>query len=91
MNKKKVTDILDSVKGKTFQYGTSIYYVLGYSIDEHKERFTIKTNVTPFERPFEAIEDFLKYWKPVTTIISLKSNQDAEQQVALFMVVCLEM
>ncbi|OQP65460.1 hypothetical protein A3860_17500 [Niastella vici] len=85
MNTKQITDTLEAIKSKTFQYGTNIYYVLDYKIDEIKERFIIKTNICSFERPFESIEEFLKYWKPVTNIISLKSNPDAEQQVALFM------
>jgi hypothetical protein len=85
MNTKKITETLEAIKGKTFQYGTNIYYVLGYSIDEIKERFIIKTNISSFERPFESIEEFLKYWKPVTNVISLKSNPDTEQQVALYM------
>jgi hypothetical protein len=85
MNTKQIIETLETIKGKTFQYGTNIYYVLGYTIDQIKERFIIKTNISSFERPFEAIEEFLKYWKPVTNIISLKSNPDAEQQVALFM------
>lgn len=85
MNTKQITDTLEALKGKTFQYGTNIYYVLNYTIDEAKERFIIKTNICAFERPFESIEEFLKYWKPVTNVISLKSNPDTEQQVALFM------
>jgi hypothetical protein len=85
MNTKQITETLETIKGKTFQYGTNIYYVLGYSIDEIKERFIIKTNISSFERPFEAIEEFLKYWKPASNIISLKANPDTEQQVALFM------
>jgi hypothetical protein len=85
MTTKQITETLEAIKGKTFQYGTNIYYVLGYTIDEVKERFILKTNISVFERPFEAIEEFLKYWKPVTNIISLKPNPDTEQQVALFM------
>lgn len=84
MNTKNIINTLESIKGKTFQYGTGIYYILGYTIDDENERFVLQTNVTSFERPFEAIEDFLKFWKPATNIISLKTDTNADHQVALF-------
>jgi len=85
MNNKKISETLALMKGKTFQYGNNIHYVIDYKIEEKKERCTIQTNVTSFDRTFEALEEFLRYWKPVENIAALQTVADQQQQIALFM------
>lgn len=65
MSKKqsKITDALMAMKGKTFEYGKLIHYVIDFQIDEPEQKFIIKTNRETFTRNFEAFDDFVSYWQ----------------------------
>lgn len=71
MNKLKIQNRLEQMKGKTFQYAEQIHYVESFTIDEENEKVTIKTNIKSFDRKFEAFEEFLSYWTLATTVQAL--------------------
>ena len=75
---------LENMRGKTFQYANNIHYIIDVQIDEEKEKCVIKTNLSSFDRPFEAMEEFLKYWQPVNNITNLHPATDQDNQLAIF-------
>ncbi|SIO53923.1 hypothetical protein [Chitinophaga niabensis] len=85
MNKKNFKDQLNEMIGKTFQYGNSIHCVISYKTDEEREKCILQTNLSTFEKPFEAMNEFLKYWKPTSSIMSLPTEIDYNQQVTLIL------
>jgi len=80
----KFLKTLEDMKGKTFQYANSIHYIVDIQMDEAKGKCVIKTNLSSFDRPFEAIEEFLKYWQPVASISAFHAAADQESQLATF-------
>lgn len=73
---------LESMVGKTFQYGSKIHYVIEFTLDDVKEKFTLKTNMNVFERTFEAAKEFLSYWEETNTI---GNSQDSKASALVVM------
>ena len=84
MNTEKLSRIKHTMVGKTYTYSNSIHYIVAVDIDEVKEKFTIKTNLQTFERPFTSVETFLEYWKPVAGIATLVNDPDGDGMVSAF-------
>jgi len=70
--------------GKTYVYSNAIHYVISVDIDEVKEKFTIKTNISTFDRQFGSVEAFLEFWKPATGIATLANDTDGTGAVSAF-------
>lgn len=64
-NKRKFLDTLLEMKGKTFVYGNKPYKILNYSIDDNREKVSIQTDKKFFERNYDSVEEFLKYFEPI--------------------------
>lgn len=84
MNAEKLTRIKHSMVGKTYVYSNAIHYVISVDIDEVKEKFTIKTNISTFDRQFGSVEAFLEFWKPATGIATLANDTDGTGAVSAF-------
>lgn len=65
---KKFLKVLQQMKGKTYQYAGKIHYIVDYTIDEQREKVTLKTNLQTFERPYESMDEFLNYWTEATAL-----------------------
>lgn len=77
---------LEQMKGKTFTYAKQIHCVLDYKINEHHEKVVIKTNLTTFERTYEQVDEFLKYWEPVNNLsIAVDDDPNLNNQLAVFL------
>jgi hypothetical protein len=51
------------MEGQIFIYGSHHHYVKDVKIDSANEMVTINTNSTVFEKDFQSIDAFLKYWR----------------------------
>lgn len=71
MSNKNFLKTLEQMKGKTFQYAGKIHYIIDYKIDEQREKATLKTNLQPFERPYEAMPEFLTYWTECNSVTAV--------------------
>lgn len=80
----KFLKTLEDMRGKTFQYANNIHYIVDIQIDEAKEKCSIKTNLSSFDRPFEAMDEFLKYWQPFSNITTLQTTADHDSQLSTF-------
>lgn len=80
----KFPKTIESMRGKTFQYANNIHYIVDYKIDEENQKCTIKTNLSSFERSFESMDEFLKYWQPVSNITAFQSQPDQDLQLSTF-------
>jgi hypothetical protein len=83
MNNKTFLKTLEFMKGKTFQYANQIHYLVDYSIDEQREKVTIRTNLKQFERGYDSAEEFLSYWKPANTMAIQKTSESNESAIML--------
>jgi hypothetical protein len=84
MNTEKLNRIKHAMVGKTYTYSNSIHYIVAVEIDEVKEKFTIKTNLSTFERQFASVETFLEYWKPAAGIANFVNDPDGDGMVSAF-------
>ena len=84
MNTEKLSRIKHTMVGKTYMYSNCIHYIVAVDIDEAKEKFTIKTNLSTFERQFPSVETFLEYWKPAAGIATLVNDPDGDGMVSAF-------
>src|SRR5579872_3114017 len=84
MNTEKLSRIKHTMVGKTYTYSNSIHYIIAVDIDDANEKFTIKTNLSTYERPFASVESFLDHWKPAAGIATLVKDPDGEGTVSAF-------
>ena len=64
MNSKQISEQLAAMKGGIFTYGTNLHCVVDYTVNNDAKQCTIVTNRQKFNKPFEAMRDFLTYWEP---------------------------
>lgn len=57
---RKLQDMLD----KIYVYGGHHHYIKNFIIDHENEKVTIETDSHKYDRTFESIDAFLKYWAP---------------------------
>ena len=84
MNNKNIVTALENMVNKTFVYANNIHCVQNYKIDETKKRYVIKTNLDVFDRSVDSMDEFLKYWKPVSNIATLQTEGNQDDQVSIF-------
>jgi len=84
MNNKNIVTALENMVNKTFMYANNIHCVQNYKIDETKKRYFIKTNLDVFDRSLDSMEEFLKYWKPVSNISTLQTEENQNDQISIF-------
>ena len=84
MNNKNIVTALENMVNKTFVYANNIHCVQNYKIDETKKRYVIKTNLDVFDRSVDSMDEFLKYWKPVSNIATIKTEDNQEDQISIF-------
>lgn len=80
----KLLETLESMKGKTFLYASNLHCIIDFNIDDEKERCTVKTNLSSYDRPFEAMDEFLKYWLPVNNLPVLQPGANQNNQLDVF-------
>jgi len=84
MDIQKLQQTAAHMTGKTFQYAKQIHYVIEFRVDVENEKCFIKTNIAPYDRPFESIYEFLKFWRPANSLDDSPASDNEDNQVALF-------
>lgn len=74
MNSKQITQHLEQMQGKTFQYASSIHYVKDFHVDVENDKFKITTNLNSFDRSFESAKEFFSYWSEVNQLPANSTN-----------------
>lgn len=62
MNAQQIEKKLEIMNGKAYEYAKEFHVVKGYSINNEKECFVIKTDKSTFDRKFESAKTFFTYW-----------------------------
>lgn len=83
MNTQQLQAKLEQMKGRTFLYAKISHDVTSYIINETEGMFVLITDKNRFPRKFESAKDFLSYWIPVETSLSvpatIESNEGSPQ------------
>lgn len=60
-----IKETLESMQGIPYLYGNNTYIIKSYQVKEELERVYIQANKKHFDRPFDAVMEFLGKWEPV--------------------------
>jgi hypothetical protein len=80
-NKRPFLETLKEMKGKSFVYGETLHQLIDYSIDDVREKVTIKTDKKLFDRNYDSVAEFLTYFKLVVEAETIDESNQVERSI----------